>query len=206
MERRKVPTLSTQERTIVLVGVIAAAMATTFVLAAVFASSGSSTQARLDASAATPTVSTTRATPAADSARTPRTARARATSPSPTVSRRSTAAGVAPVRGRDRPTVTFRPASSWDDGFVGVVTITNTTAAPLTWELSFELHDAEIDDVWQATLDQSDSGVVVARGLDYNAVVAPGERVEFGFRAEGTDRPRVGDCTLNGQSCRIRRG
>ncbi|MEQ7127832.1 cellulose binding domain-containing protein [Actinopolymorpha sp. B11F2] len=204
MERRKVPTLSTQERTIILVGVIAAAMATTFVLAAVFASSGSSTQARLDATAATPTASTTRATPAADSARTRSTARA--TSPSPTASRRSSAAGVAPDRGRDRPTVTFRPASSWDDGYVGVVTITNTTAAPLTWQLSFELHDAEIDDVWQATLDQSDSGVVVAQGLDYNAVVAPGERVEFGFRAEGTDRPRVGDCTLNGQSCRIRRG
>jgi cellulase/cellobiase CelA1 len=200
MERRKVPTLSSQERTIVLVGVIAVAMATTFVLAAFFASAGSSRQARSDVP------STTRATSAADTARASRTPTATATSPSRTASRRSTAAGVAPVRRRDRPTVVFRPASSWDDGFVGAVTITNTTAAPLMWELSFELRDAEIDDVWQASLEQSDSGIVVARGLDYNAVVAPGERVEFGFRAEGSARPRVRGCTLNGLSCRLRRG
>jgi cellulase/cellobiase CelA1 len=204
MERRKVPTLSSQERTIVLVGVIAVAMATTFVLAAFFASAGSSRQARSDVPSAMP--STTRATSAADTAKVGRTPTATAKSPSPTASRRSTAAGVAPVRRRDRPTVVFRPASSWDDGFVGAVTITNTTGAPLTWELSFELRDAEIDDVWQASLEQSDSGIVVARGLDYNAVVAPGERVEFGFRAEGSARPRVRGCTLNGLSCRLRRG
>jgi endoglucanase len=202
MERRKVPTLSTQERTVILAGVIAVAMVTTFVLAAFFVSSGASQAGEPVASSTTPTSRAT--TDTARSAR--RTPSATATStPSPTASRRR-AKGVAPVRNRERPTVTFRSSSSWDDGFVAVVTITNTTSAPLTWDLRFALDEAEIDDVWQADLDQYESGTVVVRGLDYNAVVDPGEWVEFGFRAEGSDRPRVRECTVNGVACRVRRG
>ncbi|MGH3487488.1 MAG: cellulose binding domain-containing protein [Actinopolymorphaceae bacterium] len=204
MERRKVPTLSTQERTVILVGVIAVAMVTTFVLAAFFVSSGASQPGQLVANSSPPTA---RATTAGDTARSARRTPSgtATTSASPTASRRH-AKGVAPVRNRERPTVTFRSSSSWDDGFVAVVTITNTTSAPLTWDLRFALDEAEIDDVWQADLDQYASGTVVVRGLDYNAVVDPGEWVEFGFRAEGSDRPRVRDCTVNGVACRVRRG
>jgi cellulase/cellobiase CelA1 len=205
MEQRKVPTLptlSTQVRTIILVGVIAVAMAATFVLAAVFVSSGSSRAGPPVASSAM----STRPTTAGDVARAGRrTPSATPTSPSAPASRRP-AQGVAPVRGRERPTVTIRQASTWDDGFVAVVTVTNTTDAPLTWDLRFDLAGAEINDVWQADLHQTESGGVVARGLDYNAVVDPGEWVEFGFRAEGSDRPRVRGCTINGLSCRVRRG
>lgn len=105
-----------------------------------------------------------------------------------------------------RPTVAFYSTDRWNDGFVGVITITNTTSEPLRWELGFELRGADIQQVWQAEVHESDSGGSIARGLDYNALIAPGDRAQFGFRAVGTSRARLRDCTLNGESCQLRRG
>jgi len=199
------PTVSAQGRLLILAGMFGSAIVMTIVVAAFFVSRGSSHDTDPSSTAgvvgaAGPGVPTT--TP---SARSRSTSAPRPTSPSP--ARRTPSSTPRPTDAAalsgDRPVVAFRPTSTWDDGFVSAVVLTNTTDAPLRWELSFELEDAEITEIWRADLDESDSGATVARGLDYNALIQPGEQVEFGFRADGSDWPRVRGCELNGARCQV---
>lgn len=189
------PSLSPQARVLVLSGVIAGAVVTSFLLAAAFVSLGTPPPVSED---------TTRA--AASSASPSRTPRPTPASPSPTPTA-SVTPMVTPLTetpegpDQDGPIVQFFASSQWDDGFVGIITITNTTDEPLQWELSFELRDVEIDGVWQAQID-SDGDDMTARGVDHNAVIEPGGQTEFGFRAIGDD-PDLRDCTLNGEPCQL---
>jgi cellulase/cellobiase CelA1 len=186
--------LSPQARVLVLAGVIAGAVVTSFLLAATFVSLGQPPVSEDATRAAAATPSTTPRTPTPTPSRTP----SRTPSITPMVTPTLTETPAAPQNG---PVVQYFPSSQWEDGFVGVFTITNTGSEPLEWEISFELRgDAEIQAAWQAEIDQDDEDVT-ARGVDYNAVIEPGGRTEFGFRAVGDDEGEVGDCTINGEPC-----
>ncbi|WP_020576003.1 cellulose binding domain-containing protein [Actinopolymorpha alba] len=101
------------------------------------------------------------------------------------------------------PAVDFRSTRRWQNGFVTIVRITNHTEEPLRWTLSFRLPaKVHLDQVWGAAIHQAGGGRMDARGEDYNKRIKPGQRVEFGFRATGTNQASVAECSLNGKPCR----
>ncbi|MES4887420.1 cellulose binding domain-containing protein [Streptomyces sp. NPDC096012] len=91
----------------------------------------------------------------------------------------------------------------WQGGFTADVTVTNAGSSPVDgWNLTFTSPAGQrITSAWSATLSPS-SGVVTASGLAYNASIAPGDQVSFGFQGtyDGAFAKPAG-FTLNGTSC-----
>ncbi|WP_063746618.1 DUF6055 domain-containing protein [Catenuloplanes japonicus] len=94
-------------------------------------------------------------------------------------------------------------ANSWSTGFTGEITVTNTgTGAINGWTLTFGFANGQtVTSSWNATVSQSGT-TVTARNADYNATIAPGAGVSFGFQAThaGTDTAPAG-WSLNGAAC-----
>jgi Glycosyl hydrolase family 12/Cellulose binding domain len=91
----------------------------------------------------------------------------------------------------------------WPGGFVANITVTNRGTAPVAgWTAEFTLHgDAEVAGAWNATTSQSGRRVT-AVNAPYNASIAPGGSVSFGF--VGTAQTGSGTpagLTLNGTPC-----
>lgn len=97
-------------------------------------------------------------------------------------------------------TATFTATSSWDTGYQAQYTITNGGASAVTgWTVAFDLPaGTSVGSYWDALLAQSGNHYTFTN-RDYNASVAPGASVTFGFVASGTGRP--GGCTINGGGC-----
>jgi len=95
--------------------------------------------------------------------------------------------------------------NEWPGGLIGNVSITNTSGNPINgWDLGFNFPgDTAITSVWDATVNQSGPSVN-AGNVSYNAAVASGGTVSFGFKA--TWSASDADPTafwLNGPSCAI---
>jgi endoglucanase len=94
-------------------------------------------------------------------------------------------------------TAAFSVTSSWNNGYQGQVTVTNTTSSTInTWrvELTFPA-GTTVAQSWNAT--QSGSYVFTPAG--WNGTLTPGASTSFGFIANGTGRPT--SCLINGSSC-----
>ncbi|HTJ39514.1 MAG TPA: cellulose binding domain-containing protein [Dactylosporangium sp.] len=103
----------------------------------------------------------------------------------------SQAAGVA--------TATFVKQSAWDTGYVGVFTVANGTASPLTWQVEFDMPaGTAVGNFWGARITRTGDHYS-AVGEAWNATVAAGASTNFGFVAAGTAGPL--NCRLNGGSC-----
>lgn len=91
----------------------------------------------------------------------------------------------------------------WQGGFTADVTVTNAGSSPVDgWNLAFTLPAGQkITSAWSANVSPS-SGAVTAGGMAYNASIAPGGQVSFGFQGtyDGTFTKPSG-FTLNGTSC-----
>ncbi|WP_327434345.1 GH12 family glycosyl hydrolase domain-containing protein [Streptomyces sp. NBC_01236] len=91
----------------------------------------------------------------------------------------------------------------WQGGFTANVTVTNTGSSPVDgWKLAFTLPAGQkITSAWSANISPS-SGAVTAGGMAYNASIAPGGQVSFGFQGtyDGTFTKPSG-FSLNGTSC-----
>jgi hypothetical protein len=98
------------------------------------------------------------------------------------------------------PAVGFVETSSWDDGYVGQYTITNTTGAALsTWKVSFTLPaGSTVATLWNGAESASGQTYTVVPE-EWDATVAVGASVSFGFQVNGNGQP--GGCTINGASC-----
>lgn len=95
--------------------------------------------------------------------------------------------------------------NDWNTGLTASVTVTNTgTAAVNGWALQFTLPAGQsVTSAWNTTITPN-SGTVMARNLSYNATVAPGGAVSFGFQANHTgDRGKPTAFTLNGNVCSL---
>ncbi|MEH1128683.1 GH12 family glycosyl hydrolase domain-containing protein [Micromonospora sp. CPCC 206061] len=94
-------------------------------------------------------------------------------------------------------------ANSWNNGFTGSVTVTNTGSGTINgWTLGFTLPSGQqITNAWNATVSQSGSSVT-ARNASYNGTLAPGANTSFGFQGThgGTNQAPTG-WTLNGAAC-----
>jgi len=97
-------------------------------------------------------------------------------------------------------TATFTKTSDWGSGYEGKYTITNgTTAAISGWKVEVDVPSGtSIGTYWDSLLTKSGQHATFTN-RDYNATVAAGASVTFGFVASGSGAPT--NCTLNGASC-----
>jgi hypothetical protein len=93
--------------------------------------------------------------------------------------------------------------SAWSGGMTENITVTNTgTSAVDGWSLAFALASGQsVTNAWNATISPS-SGQVAATNLGYDAAVAPGGSVTFGFQADQTGNAAAPTgFSLNGAAC-----
>lgn len=75
----------------------------------------------------------------------------------------------------------YRTLSQWPNGFVGEVTLTNSSSQPIElWSVEVDL-DAKVSSSWGARLLDTTSGKLVFGYESWNKVVAPGQTTRFGF-------------------------
>ncbi|HEY4458034.1 MAG TPA: cellulose binding domain-containing protein [Pseudonocardiaceae bacterium] len=101
------------------------------------------------------------------------------------------------------PTATFAVSSDWGGGYGAAYTIANPMTIPLsTWKVSFTLPAGDkVTSVWDGQLTTSGNTYTVTNA-SYNAPVAAGTSVSFGFNVSYTGAsPTPSGCALNGDPC-----
>ncbi len=97
--------------------------------------------------------------------------------------------------------VTFVDSNDWGAGFTGYITITNTGSTAINgWTLQFDF-GPKITTIWNAQINSHVGKHYVIQNASYNATIAPGQSVSFGFNAAPGHHP-AGPINevLNGQS------
>jgi aryl-phospho-beta-D-glucosidase BglC (GH1 family) len=80
-------------------------------------------------------------------------------------------------------TASFVDSNDWGSGFTGGVTLTNNGPTAVNgWTLQFDFAPT-ISGIWNGQLVSQSGGHDVVRDAGYNAVIAPGQSVSFGFNA-----------------------
>jgi chitinase len=97
-------------------------------------------------------------------------------------------------------TATFAKTSDWGSGYQAQFTINNNGSSAINgWTVAFDMPSgSSVGTYWDALLTQSGSHYTF-KNRDYNASIAPGASVTFGFVASGSGTPT--SCTLNGAAC-----
>ena len=93
--------------------------------------------------------------------------------------------------------------NAWNTGLTQNITVTNTGSAAVNgWSLAFTLASGQtVTNSWNATISPT-SGQVTATNVSYNAAIAPGGSVSFGFQANHTGNTAApASFSLNGQAC-----
>jgi alpha-L-arabinofuranosidase len=79
--------------------------------------------------------------------------------------------------------VAFADVSDWGSGFTGNLTITNTGTSAITgWTLAFDIVGT-ISSIWNASIKSHVGNHYVIQDAGYNASIAAGQSVTFGFNA-----------------------
>lgn len=89
--------------------------------------------------------------------------------------------------------------NEWSSGFVGEIRITNNGTAPISgWQVSWSYTDgSSISSAWNSNL--SGSGPYTASNLSWNANIAPGQSVAFGF--QGSHNGSTSAVSVSGSVC-----
>ncbi|MEU2916234.1 cellulose binding domain-containing protein [Streptomyces massasporeus] len=101
--------------------------------------------------------------------------------------------------------VTYKITGQWSDGFQADVQLTNTGTGPWTgWSLAWTFTDGQkLTQAWNAEAAQSGSAVT-AKNLAWNANVAAGSSVSFGFTASRSDaNAKPAAFKLGEQTCAV---
>jgi hypothetical protein len=97
-------------------------------------------------------------------------------------------------------TATFTADSDWGSGYQGRYTISNGSATTTSaWKVEFDLPAGSTLGSYWDTLASQSGRHVTATNRSYNAAVAPGASVSFGFLVSGGGKPA--NCTVNGAAC-----
>ncbi|MFL6077859.1 MAG: endo-1,4-beta-xylanase [Mycobacteriales bacterium] len=99
--------------------------------------------------------------------------------------------------------VTYARSDEWAGGFVANLTVANTgTAAISGWTVTFAFPgDQHITNAWNASVNQSGANVT-ATNASYNAAIAPGGNVQFGFQGTWTSNDTSpSSFSVNGSAC-----
>ena len=93
--------------------------------------------------------------------------------------------------------------SAWAGGFTANLTVTNTGSTAINgWTLAWSFPgDQKVTNAWSATVTQT-GAAVSATNVSYNAAIAPGGNVQFGFQGTWTNNDTSpATFTLNGSTC-----
>ncbi|MFF3409730.1 cellulose binding domain-containing protein [Streptomyces sp. NPDC002742] len=102
-------------------------------------------------------------------------------------------------------TVTYKITNQWSGGFQADVSLANTGSTAWTgWTLGWTFPDGQkITQLWNADHTQS-GATVTAKNLTWNANVAPGSTVSFGFTGSWTGaNTKPGSFKLGDQTCAV---
>jgi cellulase/cellobiase CelA1 len=97
--------------------------------------------------------------------------------------------------------------SSWVNadgthGFVANISITNPAGTPVQgWSSTWNFPASTTIILWWNTALVQNGTSVIASNADFNAAIAPGAKVTFGFRATSVAAPGPAPITVNGQPC-----
>ncbi|ASW54908.1 cellulose binding domain-containing protein [Plantactinospora sp. KBS50] len=102
-------------------------------------------------------------------------------------------------------TVAYRVTGSWQGGFQGDVTITNTGSSAINgWTLRWTFANGQvINQLWNGSVTQSGAAVTVTNASYNGALAAGGGTANFGFLASlsGSTNATPTSFTLNGAAC-----
>ena len=98
------------------------------------------------------------------------------------------------------PAAAFSEPSTWDGGYTGQYTITNTTGSAISsWKVVFALPSGStVGSLWNGTETASGQTYTVANA-SWNGTLAAGASTTFGFTVSGNGAPD--SCTINGSAC-----
>ncbi|GCB44473.1 glycoside hydrolase family 6 protein [Streptomyces sp. NL15-2K] len=101
-------------------------------------------------------------------------------------------------------TVDYKVQNQWDTGFTANVTITNNTAAKSSWSVKWSYAgNQKITSGWNAKISQSGAAVTAANE-GYNAQLATGGSVSFGFQGTYSGTNAIpATFTLDGVTCNV---
>jgi len=79
----------------------------------------------------------------------------------------------------------YSVSNSWGSGFTGAITLTNDGASAINgWEVSWGYSgNTQVTNLWNAVL--SGSNPYSASDMGWNATIAPGQSISFGFQGAG---------------------
>ena len=81
-------------------------------------------------------------------------------------------------------TIGFKLTGNWNNGFNGEISITNQSKAPIEdWSLAFDF-EANINNLWTATIVENIDNHYVIKNKGYNANIAPGQTLTLGFSGD----------------------
>ncbi|WSM75373.1 cellulose-binding domain-containing protein [Streptomyces cellulosae] len=144
--------------------------------------------------------------PSAAPSRTARPSRTADPAPEPDPEPQGTSSGAAETPGADSPApcqVDYDVLNQWPEGYQAAVTVTTRHTLD-GWRVAFTVPEGHrVTHMWDASVHQT-GGRVTATAADYNAAVAAGGHLSFGFLTarQGPDT-RAYDFTLNGRVCEV---
>ncbi|MFI6370345.1 glycoside hydrolase family 6 protein [Streptomyces sp. NPDC050546] len=101
-------------------------------------------------------------------------------------------------------TVDYKIQNQWSTGFTAAVTVTNNSAAKSSWSLKWSYAgNQQVTSGWNAKLSQSGAAVTAANE-SYNAQLATGASVSFGFQGSYSGSNAIpATFTLDGVTCNV---
>ncbi|MEU1851357.1 glycoside hydrolase family 6 protein [Streptomyces sp. NPDC019990] len=101
-------------------------------------------------------------------------------------------------------TVDYKIQNEWNTGFTAAVTITNNSAAKSSWSLKWSYAgNQKVVSGWNARVSQS-GAAVTASNESYNAQLATGASVSFGFQGSHSGGNAIpATFTLDGVACNV---
>ncbi|MEU2914950.1 glycoside hydrolase family 6 protein [Streptomyces massasporeus] len=101
-------------------------------------------------------------------------------------------------------TVDYKIQNQWSTGFTAAVTVTNNSAAKSSWSLKWSYAgNQKVTSGWNAKLSQSGAAVTAANET-YNAQLATGGSVSFGFQGSYSGSNAIpATFTLDGVTCNV---
>ncbi|MBR8638746.1 glycoside hydrolase family 6 protein [Streptomyces tuirus] len=101
-------------------------------------------------------------------------------------------------------TVDYKVQNQWSTGFTAAVTITNNSAAKSSWSVKWSYAgNQQITSGWNAKISQS-GAAVTASNENYNAQLATGASVSFGFQGSYSGSNAIpATFTLDGVTCNV---
>jgi cellulose 1,4-beta-cellobiosidase len=101
-------------------------------------------------------------------------------------------------------TVDYKVQNQWDTGFTAAVTVTNNSAAKSSWSVKWSYAgNQKVTNGWNAKISQNGAAVTAANE-SYNATLATGGSVSFGFQASYSGTNAIPTTfTLDGVTCNV---